>query len=186
MTTRQIILLVVVGIVFAAIGVFVGKYAKERLSHEPPVTPAAETRPETLPAFTLYDLDGNEVTKDELLANDKALFINFWATWCKPCREEMPLLSDLQDKYQDRLLIVGVAIDNKEAVRDFLDYLGGVSYPILLGKQELDAIEIANAMGVDLIGLPVSVTTDNTGRIVRIHTGEVDEAEATALIEEVL
>lgn len=185
MNTRQIILLVVIGIAFAILGIVVGRYIAQPSAPQPaPESSAAEV--ESLPDFTLYDLDGEAVSKDDLLANDKALLINFWATWCKPCREEMPLLTEMQEKYSEQLLIVGIAIDNAEAVGDFLQFLGGVNYPILLGRQELDAIEIANAMGIDLIGLPISLTTDTSGRIIDIHTGEVDEAEAIALIEEAL
>lgn len=187
MTGKQIAAIAVAGIVAMALGIATGFYAKRFFQQQDDAQEeAAVTRPDSLPAFTLYDLDGNEVTKDELLANDKALFINFWATWCKPCREEMPLLSEMQEKYSDQLLMVGIAIDNKEAVQSFLEQLGGVKYPILLGKQELDAIETANDMGIDLIGLPISLTTDRTGKIISIHTGEVDAAEVTALIEEVI
>jgi len=186
MTKKQIAAIAVAAIVAMALGIATGFYAKRHFAKQDATERQESTgisRPDVLPDFMLYDMDGNEVTKDALLANDKALFINFWATWCKPCREEMPLLSEMQEKYSDRLLMVGIAIDNKEAVASFLEQLGGVGYPILLGKQELDAIETANDMGIDLIGLPISLTTDRTGRIVQIHTGEVDEAEVTALIE---
>src|SRR5690606_2734620 len=181
--------LVVIVAVFALLGVLAGRYGAPLLKdmlRADDTARVAQTQEKTLPAFTLYDLDGNEVTRETLLASNKALFINFWATWCKPCREEMPLLSQLQERYADDLLMVGVAIDNADAVRAFLDHIGGVSYPIALGRQELDAIEVANAMGSDLVGLPVSITADRNGRIVEVHVGEVDELEATALIEAVL
>lgn len=187
MTGKQITAIVVAGVVAMALGIAAGYYAKRHFQQQEDAKTTSEiSRPEVLPAFTLYDMDGKEITKDELLASNKALLINFWATWCKPCREEMPLLSEMQEKYSDQLLMVGIAIDNPEAVASFLEQLGGVSYPILIGKQELDAIEIANDMGIDLIGLPISLTTDRTGRIMNIHTGEVDEMEITALVEEVI
>ncbi|HEX6929794.1 MAG TPA: TlpA disulfide reductase family protein [Gammaproteobacteria bacterium] len=189
MTTRKYALLagvaVLAGVIGLVAGHYVGRYLKQQEAAERQQASELE-RPEVLPAVTLYDMNGEPVTTDELLANDKALLINFWATWCRPCREEMPLLTEMQEKYKDRLLIVGVAIDNRDAVATFLEHIGGVNYPILLGEQELDAIEAANAMGVDLIGLPISLTTDRTGRIIDIHTGEVDEAEAVALIEAAL
>lgn len=179
-------MLVIAGAVAMALGAVAGYYAKRHFAKEQAAArqeSSAIVRPESLPDFVLHDMDGNTVTKDELLAGDKALFINFWATWCKPCREEMPLLAETQEKYADDLLMVGIAIDNREAVAAFLDHLGVVNYPILLGEQELDAIEVANRMGVDLVGLPISLTTDRTGRVIEIHTGEVDEAEVTALVE---
>jgi thiol-disulfide isomerase/thioredoxin len=184
MTNKQISALVLAGAVAGILGVATGYYAKRHVAaQDREERAAAIVRPETLPDFTLYDINGEPVTKDALLAGGKALFINFWATWCAPCREEMPLLAKMQEQYADDLVMVGVAIDNREAVAKFLEHLGGVNYSIVLGKQELDAIEIANDMGVDLVGLPISLTADRTGRIIAIHTGEVDEAEATALIE---
>lgn len=186
MTNRQIMMLVLAGAIAMALGIAAGYYAKRHFAKQEAAAlqeSAAIVPPETLPPFTLYDMDGKPVTTADLLAHDKALFINFWATWCKPCREEMPLLAELQEKYGDDLLMVGVAIDNREAVAQFLDHIGVVNYPVLLGAQELDAIEAANDMGVDLVGLPISLTTDRSGRILDIHTGEVDAAEATALIE---
>lgn len=186
MTSKQLFALVTAGVIAMALGIFAGYHAKQYFADQRAASAAedaAATRPESLPGFTLYDMNGNAVTKAELLAHDKALFINFWATWCRPCREEMPLLSAMQEKYSDDVLMVGVAIDNREAVAKFLEHLGGVSYTILLGEQELDAIETANAMGVDLVGLPMSLTADSSGKIIDIHTGEVDEAEVTALIE---
>lgn len=193
MTKKQIAAIAVTGVIAMALGIATGYYAKRYFAKQEAAERQAASemaseiaRPETLPAFTLYDMNGEPVTSEQLLANDKALFINFWATWCKPCREEMPLLTQMQEKYKDRLLMVGIAIDNKQAVAEFLEHIGGVNYPILLGEQELDAIETANAMGIDLIGLPISLTTDKTGKIIETHTGEVDEAEATALIEAAL
>ncbi|HEX6929450.1 MAG TPA: TlpA disulfide reductase family protein [Gammaproteobacteria bacterium] len=183
MTGKQRGVLIVAAVVVAALGAATGYYVKRHLVKPEAMEQPAVARTGVLPAFTLFDMDGNPVTKEELLASDKALFINFWATWCKPCREEMPLLAEMQEKYSDDLLMVGIAIDNREAVAEFLEHIGGVNYPILLGRQELDAIETANAMGIDLIGLPVSLMADRTGKIVAIHTGEVDAAEATALIE---
>lgn len=189
MSARQVILLVIAGIAFAVAGYFVGQWLAGQRGAPAPDSQARQTAaptiPETLPEFTLYDLDGNTVTRDDLVG--KTLFINFWATWCKPCRKEIPLLVEMQEKYAaDGFEIVGVAIDNKEAVMKFLDSLGGVNYPIVLGEKELDAIDTANAMGVDLIGLPVSVTVAANGRMLDIHTGEVHREQAEVLIQAAL
>lgn len=186
MANRQITKLIIAALVAMALGIATGYFAKRYFQQQETTERAASTdiaRPDTLPAFTLYNLEGEAVTRDDLLAQNKSLLINFWATWCKPCREEMPLLTETQEKYKDDLVIVGIAIDNQQAIEKFLEYLGGVNYPILLGEQELQAIETANAMGVDLVGLPVSLTTDRNGKILEVHVGEVDEAEVTALVE---
>jgi thiol-disulfide isomerase/thioredoxin len=191
MSVRQVILLVIAGVAFAVAGYFVGQWlttnqqSEQSSSQSQSQQTAAPAMPKTLPEFTLYDLDGNTVTRDDLIG--KALFINFWATWCKPCRKEIPLLIEMQEKYAaDGFEIIGVAIDNKEAVVKFLESLGGVNYPIVLGAKELDAIDTANAMGIDLIGLPVSVTVAADGRMLDIHTGEVHREQAEALIQAAL
>ena len=187
MNSRQIILLIIAGVAFAVAGYFVGQYLGKATSDKPGTeeVQSATVMPETLPAFTLYNLDGEPVTTEDL--EGRTLFINFWATWCKPCRKEIPLLTEMQDKYSDAgLEIVGIAIDNKEAVTKFLESLGGVNYTILLGKKELDAIDTANEMGVDLIGLPISVTVAADGRMLDIHTGEVHREDAERLITSAL
>ncbi|MDX1442917.1 MAG: TlpA disulfide reductase family protein [Gammaproteobacteria bacterium] len=185
MNARQIFILVVAGGAFAVAGYFVGQWLGSQQKSAPEEAQSAPTMPETLPAFTLYNLDGEAVTTEDL--KGKTLFINFWATWCKPCRKEIPLLVEMQEKYSgDGLEIVGIAIDNKEAVTKFLESLGGVNYPVLLGKKELDAIDTANEMGVDLIGLPISVTVAADGRMLDIHTGEVHREDAEKLIQDAL
>lgn len=187
MNSRQIILLIIAGMAFAIAGYFVGQFLGKATSDKPSAeeVQSSPTMPETLPAFTLYNLDGEPVTTEDL--KGKTLFINFWATWCKPCRKEIPLLTEMQEKYtDDGLEIVGIAIDNKESVTKFLESLGGVNYTVLLGKKELDAIDTANAMGVDLIGLPISATVAADGRMLDIHTGEVHREDAEKLIQDAL
>src|SRR5690554_6655160 len=103
MKTKQIAVLVIAGIVFGALGVVTGRYVGRYLEKQEAAERQAASeivRPDTLPAFTLYDMNGEPVTTEQLLAHDKALFVNFWATWCRPCREEMPLLADMQEKYK--------------------------------------------------------------------------------------
>ncbi len=148
--------------------------------------PAQPTLAETLPDFSFMNLDGETVTLADY--QGKALFVNFWATWCAPCRKEIPLLTEMQEKYADQdIVILGVAIDNEEAIRKFLGQLGGVNYPILFAEQEIDTMDWAQRdVGIELIGLPISVTTDADHNILSVHEGEVDESEALALFEEMV
>lgn len=86
------------------------------------------------PDFTLESLDGQNVRLSDL--RGKAVLLNFWATWCVPCKIEMPWLVDLQNKYGSQgLQIVGVAMDDssKEDIAKFAKDMG-VNYPVLLGK----------------------------------------------------
>ncbi len=121
------------------------------------------------PAFSLSDLDG--VVQDVAQWDGKVVLINFWATWCPPCRKEMPAFVELHEQYAaDGFEIVGIAIDDAEAVRDFIDTLG-VNYPILVG--DLDASEVSRLYGNHLGALPYSVLVDRDGTIRFIKPGEL-------------
>jgi thiol-disulfide isomerase/thioredoxin len=136
--------------------------------------------PETLPEFTLADLRG----RPQKLSNwpDRPLLVNFWATWCGPCRSEIPLLIKLRKQHANEgLEIVGIAVDHVEAVRAYAQEIG-IDYPVLVGEQEgLDAI---GAFGMQPV-FPFSVFADRQARIVAIRVGELHEDEAEFILAEV-
>jgi thiol-disulfide isomerase/thioredoxin len=134
------------------------------------------------PAFSLADLEGVEQHVSQW--DGKVLLINFWATWCPPCRKEMPAFVELHEQYGGQgFEIVGIAIDDAVAVRDFIDTLG-VDYPILIG--ELDASEVSRLYGNHLGALPYSVLVDRASKIRFIQPGELThdvlERELRALL----
>ena len=91
------------------------------------------SNPQPIPPFLARDIDGNVVSTAEW--QGKVVLLNFWATWCPPCREEIPELIDLQTRYKDRLQVVGISIDDPEdlaAVKKFTQR-EGVNYPIRYG-----------------------------------------------------
>ena len=101
--------------------------------------------------------------------------VNFWATWCPPCRREIPLLKELQAEYGDRIRIVGIAIDDMEAVREYA--VGAdFNYPVLVGQQ--DAVDLGNQVLQDWIGLPFTAFTDASGKVHHIHVGELHREQA--------
>ena len=127
--------------------------------------------------FTLADLDGAKHNVHEW--DGRVLVLNFWATWCPPCRRETPMFVELQEKYGAQgLQFVGIAIDNKDKVTDFIDTFG-VNYPILIGTD--DAIQISKEYGNRFGALPYSVIIDRKGHIIRVQRGELtrDVAEKT-------
>jgi thiol-disulfide isomerase/thioredoxin len=106
--------------------------------------------------------------------------VNFWATWCPPCRREIPLLNALRAEYGARgYEIIGIAVDFRE---DVLAYMQGtpISYPMLIGEQ--DAIDVARAFGIDDLFYPSTVFLDRRGRIVTIKVGELHAPEADAIL----
>jgi thiol-disulfide isomerase/thioredoxin len=134
-----------------------------------------------LPAFQLADLDGKRRAIAEWA--DRALIINFWATWCAPCRKEMPLLQQVHmDRSGDGFTVIGVAIDRPDPVRAFVAETG-VTYRILVGQQ--DAMAVAESFGPQVVGLPVSVFTAPGGEILKIHVGELEPGEITSILAEV-
>jgi thiol-disulfide isomerase/thioredoxin len=142
--------------------------------------PRPRTIPETIPDISLADGTGRQRSLREW--SDRPTIINFWATWCPPCRDEIPLLKALRkERAADRLEVVGIAIDEQEAV---LKYAAdaGMEYPILMGEQE--GYEAAERFGVNLV-LPFSVFTDSQGRIVTVKIGELHADEAGFILDRV-
>jgi peroxiredoxin len=144
---------------------------------------AAEAMVEkTIPEFTLPDLDGAPHNISEW--HGKVIVLNFWATWCPPCRKETPMLVDLQDKLGPQgLQLVGVAIDKIDKVKEFMDTYG-VNYPMLIGVD--DAIEIAKSYGNRFGALPYTVIIDRNGHIAHVQRGELERDVALKTIDKLL
>jgi len=134
------------------------------------------------PEFSLPDMDG--VTRKLSEWDGKVLVINFWATWCPPCRKETPAFVELQGKYGAQgLQFIGVAIDEKDNVVDFADTYG-VNYPMLLG--DLDAINTSKQYGNRFGTLPYTVIVDRSGKINFIQRGELLKTTAEEKIKALL
>ena len=144
-------------------------------------TPSApRSIPTTLPAFTLQDREG--VPRTLAHWSGRPLLVNFWATWCAPCRREIPLLMRLRKEHAaDGLEVVGIAVDFRE---DVLKYAAGmgIDYPLLIGEQ--DGLDAAAAFGLDPV-LPFSVFADREGRIVAVRVGELHADEAAFILARV-
>jgi len=141
---------------------------------------AARVIPERLPDFTLKDRDG--VPRTLAHWEGRPLLVNFWATWCAPCRREIPLLTSLRKEYAaDGLEVIGIAVDFREDVLKYAQEIG-LDYPLLIGEQ--DGIDAAAAFGVDPV-LPFSIFSDRQGRIVAVRIGELHADEAAFILERV-
>ncbi len=108
--------------------------------------------------------------------------LNFWATWCPPCREEIPDFMALRTQYQSRKVeFVGIAIDNAGSVAAFLRETK-ITYPILIGEGEAHAL--AQALGNASGGLPFTIVVDRAGRIVLSHLGRLPRARLEAVLQQ--
>ena len=120
--------------------------------------------------FTLKDVDGNQVSLSSY--KGKVVLLNFWATWCGPCKAEIPGFVRLQEKYRDQLVIVGYSVDDtaEKAKAYAADYK--MNYPILLGEGRED---VQDAYG-PIWGIPASFIISKDGKVCRKHLGIAPEA----------
>ncbi|MBC7983695.1 MAG: TlpA family protein disulfide reductase [Candidatus Obscuribacterales bacterium] len=173
---KKFLLIGLVGLASGVAAVYIYKQ-----SSVPVQAPAlVETTPETtepaprelaavLPQFSLKNRAGEMQSIHSW--PDKSLVINFWATWCGPCRREIPLLMDLhRNGEKDGVVVVGIAIDFHDEVVKYADKMK-INYPLLIGEQ--DGMAAADAFGIASLGLPFTVFTDKKARVVALHTGEL-------------
>ena len=135
----------------------------------PNAVTAIRTENPIYPSFTLSDMDGVERNFSEW--QDQNRIVNFWATWCAPCRREIPLLKAFQDRHAEHgIQVIGVAVDMLDAVIAYNES-AQFNYPILVG--ELDAMAAAESSGVNFIALPFTMIVAADGELLATHIGEI-------------
>ena len=146
----------------------------------PGVLPASKI-PDRLPKFSLADRAGKPTPIASF--SGKSLIINFWATWCAPCRSEIPLLETLHSEWAARdVSVVGIAVDYRDKVLEFAERFK-IGYPLLIGEQ--DALDAAAAFGVDSPVFPFTVFTDRRGEVVALFIGELHRPQAELILSQV-
>ena len=185
--SRQFVILALVALLAAGGGYFVAmRLGEPPLSTTTPVTNPPVPTPEALvgqrrPDFSLADAAGNPVTAEDF--DGQTLLLNFWATWCAPCVEEMPMLSRLQREHAGQgLRVVGLSVDDPGRARAFAEGLG-LEYPVLFGAGPAGAgaamlvgRRYGNASGM----LPYSVLVDADGFVRWTHLGAVSREQLEA------
>jgi peroxiredoxin len=129
--------------------------------------------------FTLRSLDGNEVKLSD--TKGQVVLVDFWATWCPPCRNSIPTFIRLYNKYRDRgFTILGVGLDDEKALIDYRNEMK-IPYPILVGNND-----IAKAYGVT--GIPKTIFIDRQGKVRKTQVGFAPELESQfdALVDSLL
>lgn len=135
--------------------------------------------PDPAPVFSLKSMDGKPLRLADF--HGKVVFLNFWATWCGPCRVEIPDLVDLQNRYKDRLQVIGLNVDDDDAdeIQKYVEKTG-INYPVAMAPAEL------RTQYGGIPALPTSFVLDTEGRVVQKHTGLFDpslyEMEIRALL----
>lgn len=130
------------------------------------------------PSFELADIDGELVSIDDF--KGRVILLNFWATWCGPCKREIPDFIDLQNEYgDDGLTIVGIALDEHSLVTAFVKEWE-INYPVLIGTEEV-SMRYGNIRSI-----PTTFIIDRSGAVVKSYVGlqprSVIEADVKALL----
>ena len=156
-------------------------------SHEPAAGPAeggscmADAKPANWD-FKLKDIDGKEVELASFKDENKVVLLNFWATWCGPCKAEIPGFVELQEKYRDKLTIIGYSVDDTAELAKKYAAQYKMNYAILLGEGRED---VQDAYG-PIWGIPASFIISKDGKVCRKHMGiapkAVFEKELVALM----
>ncbi len=138
-----------------------------------------QTKIEAAPAMTLKDIDGREVSLSDY--EGQVVLLNFWATWCGPCKIEMPWFVEFQRKYKDQgFTVLAVSLDEElDGVKPFAEEYK-LNFPVLLGSDE-----VADKFG-GIVALPTTMIIDKQGRIVNRHTGLVGRDDYEDEIKELL
>ncbi len=155
-----------------AVGVWSG------MAHQPKLDSAPAMTVDRLGALKLGDSNGNAMPFSAW--RGKLLVVNFWATWCAPCREEMPAFSRLAGRLRDRgVQFVGISIDSAENVRTYLKEVP-IDYPLLVGGA--DAIQVSSDLGNASQGMPFTVIFAPDGTLITRKLGAYKEAELEAIL----
>jgi thiol-disulfide isomerase/thioredoxin len=173
----------VVGATLFVLGVYGGNALYQWLSdHSEGSIAAQQMVTKHRPDFALPDLNGTMHNASEW--DGKVTVVNFWATWCPPCKREIPTFIELQDQYGNRgVQFVGIAIDNKDQVTAYVDDTG-VNYPTLIGNE--NAVAVSREYGNRLDALPYTVIIDRRGDINFVKRGELTRDVAEQVIQTLL
>ncbi len=190
-----VLLLVVVALAAAGGGVYLQRHLAKSSAPPPAYSPAvgigagqsrnavtSNVTNQQRPDFTLADVSGKQRHAKEW--DGQVVMVNFWASWCPPCVEEMPALNELYLAYRDKgFSVLGIALDAHDDVETFIDPMD-IDYPILIGDEQ--GLTLSQAYGNRLGLLPFSVFVGRDGRIAHVHAGEIDFADAEAVLKPLL
>jgi len=172
---KTLLVAIVLGVVVAC---SVGKQQKSESVAPSDVKAEKDRKP--APAFALKDADGKTVTLADY--KGKVVLLNFWATWCAPCKIEIPWFETFQKQYKDQgFAVLGVSLDEEgwKVVKPYLDRTK-IEYRILMGDATID-----QAYG-PIEALPTSFLIDRNGHIAAAHSSLVDKAEVEGEIRDLL
>lgn len=165
-------------LVVAALAALAGFYVNRAI----PSSAAAAGAAQRLMSTSLHDLSGKPQPLSQWRGN--VLVVNFWATWCAPCREEIPALMKVEKKYASNgLKVVGIALDNAINVVDYAREMS-IGYALLIGGVE--TLNVSKDLGNRAGALPFTVVLNRAGSVVHTHAGALTEASLGVLVAPLL
>lgn len=176
---RTLVLACIVAVLGVSLGAGLAWMTRE--SPPPQTQTAGAAVGDPHPGFSHASLDGGTIEASDF--EGRPFLVNFWATWCAPCRREMPVLQEAGERHADSLAIIGLALDDAGPVSEFVDELG-IEYPIAAGSD--DVMRTQRAWGNSSGALPYTVLVDGEGAIRWQHYGEVSQEELDEALAEVL
>jgi thiol-disulfide isomerase/thioredoxin len=175
--TKQIVLYFIVAVVALGSGSFIRSLISDAYQTEL-TSDESQQGAQAILATQLPDLDGNDQAVSQWLG--KVIVVNFWATWCTPCREEIPEFIEAQKKYGDQgLMFVGIAIDQADKVKMFSKEFG-INYPVLVGS--MNTWSLLEAAGNRHSALPYTVVINRSGELVENYLGRVNLKKLEKLV----
>ncbi len=159
-------------------------YAARIPVESPAPTPPPIAQPQALeivthPSFILPDVSGTNHDFSEWAG--KMRILNFWATWCAPCRREIPLLKTFQEEQGDNgFQVIGIAVDFPEPVAKYAE-AAEFNYPVLVGEQ--DAMAVAESSGIAFVGLPFTMFVASDGELLSAYIGELHQSHLDTVVD---
>ena len=151
---------------------------KDNTIEEDTTAEATEESSDKLPDFKVYDMDGNAVTLYESFG--KPLVVNFWATWCPPCKAEMPYFDELYKEYGDRVdfMMVNITDGQRDTAASVKAFIGSnkYSFPVYCDS------EMSAAMAYGVNSIPMTLFIDSEGELINYKVGAISESALESML----